>query len=91
MASDLDNTLSHKVPAAPPHTGKVGRRLWKAVVSNYECADHELELLRQAVRAADTAAECDAMASDRGLIVESATGPKMAPWVVEARAAATVA
>jgi hypothetical protein len=41
------------VPRAPAGAGEAGRRLWRAVLGEFEVAEHEQGLLRQAVRAAD--------------------------------------
>ncbi|MDP9394869.1 MAG: terminase [Actinomycetota bacterium] len=41
------------LPAAPRGTRAAGRRLWRAVLTDYELAEHELTLLRQAVHVAD--------------------------------------
>jgi len=44
---------SPKLPAVPAGSGTAGRRLWRAVVEDYDLAEHELVLLRQAVGVAD--------------------------------------
>ncbi len=41
------------LPAPPKGTRAAGGRLWRAVLTDYELAEHELTLLRQAVRVAD--------------------------------------
>ncbi len=38
---------------APVGAGLAGRRLWRAVVEEYELEEHELLLLREAARTAD--------------------------------------
>jgi hypothetical protein len=58
-----------EVHPVPDGTGEAGRRLWHAVVDDFELAEHELALLRQAVAVADA---CEALqeAVDRdGLVV----------------------
>ena len=44
---------TNRVPSPPKGTGPEGRRLWRAVLTDYELEEHELALLRQAVRVAD--------------------------------------
>jgi hypothetical protein len=41
-------------PRAPAGAGEAGRKLWRAVLGEFELAEHELALLRQAVHVADT-------------------------------------
>lgn len=68
-------------PSAPRGTGKAGRRLWRAVLDAFDLEEHELVLLRQAVRTADL---CEQL---QGLV--DATGPlrgeKVNPALVELR------
>src|SRR4051794_15426078 len=54
---------------APEDTGPVGRRLWDAISREYELEEHELVLLRQAVRVADTCADLQAMLDRDGLML----------------------
>jgi hypothetical protein len=44
---------TQSVPTPPKGTGVSGAQLWRDVTSRYELEEHELLLLRQAVRAAD--------------------------------------
>ncbi len=50
--------MTTKIPPAPSGTGPAGRHLWRAVLADYELAEHETVLLRQAVRVVDL---CDAL------------------------------
>jgi hypothetical protein len=75
-----------KIPAVPKGTGPSGRRLWRAVLSEYELDEHELALLREAVRTVDTLdrlAEIVKRAGD--IVVIGDKGPKVHPALVEAR------
>lgn len=56
---------------APPGTGAGGRRLWKSIVADFELDEHELALLREAVRLVD---RCDALAA-----ILDAAGTLLAP------------
>ncbi len=50
---------------APAGAGPAGRKLWRAVVVEYELQEHELLLLREAVRTADLLDELEATVIDR--------------------------
>jgi hypothetical protein len=43
---------------SPVGAGEAGRRLWRAVLGEFELAEHELALLREAVHVADV---CEAL------------------------------
>jgi hypothetical protein len=47
------------IPKAPDGAGAAGARLWRAVLADFELAEHELTLLRQAVRVADLCGRLD--------------------------------
>jgi hypothetical protein len=75
-----------KVPTAPPGTRAGGKRLWSSVLDNFELAEHEMLLLREATRAVDVLDQLDAMVKKDGAIVTSARGAMIAhPAAVEAR------
>ncbi|WP_299956711.1 hypothetical protein [uncultured Modestobacter sp.] len=65
----------------PEGTGPEGRRLWDAITAEYELEEHELALLRQAVRVADTCADLQAMLDRDGLML----GDHIHPASVELR------
>jgi hypothetical protein len=73
-------------PRPPAGLGVSGRRLWRAIVRDYEPASHELELLRQACRVLDTIDALDEVTETDGVVVDSPQGRKAAPSVVEGRA-----
>lgn len=70
-------TGENRIPAAPPRTGTEGRRLWRAVLDVYELEEHEMALLRQAVRTVDTCAMLQTMVDGEGVIVDGKANPAM--------------
>jgi phage terminase small subunit len=72
-------------PRPPAALGTSGRRLWRAIVKDYDLAAHELELLRQACRTLDVLDQLDAVTDAEGAVVDSPQGRKANPSVVEAR------
>jgi hypothetical protein len=60
---------------APEDTGPAGRRLWDALTDDYELEEHELVLLRQAVRVADTCTDLQALLDRDGLLVRDRIHP----------------
>ena len=60
---------------APEDTGPAGRRLWDAITHEYELAEHELALLRQAVRVADTCTDLQALLDRDGLLLRNRIHP----------------
>lgn len=70
----------------PKGTKAAGVRLWTAILSDFELDEHELTLLRQAVRVADLCEDLQAMLDAEGLMVSSPQGLKAHPAAVELRA-----
>lgn len=68
---------------APRGSGPSGRALWKDVTERFELDQHELVILREAVRTVD---QLDALAAivDRDGVLEPATG-RAHPALVESR------
>jgi hypothetical protein len=60
---------------APAGIGPAGRHLWDALTREYELEEHELVLLRQAVRVADTCTDLQAMLDRDGLLVRDRIHP----------------
>lgn len=73
-------------PKPPTGTKAAGRRLWTSITSDYDLEEHELTLLRQAVRVVDVLDALDAMVASEGLVIDSPQGKKAHPATVEARA-----
>ena len=74
------------LPRPPVGTRAAGRRLWLAVVAEFELAEHELVLLREAVRLTDRLDVLDRTLRRDGLTVEGSKGqPRTHPALTEAR------
>ena len=70
-----------RVPSPPKGLNAAGRRLWRAVVTDYDLAQHELAILGEAARVADLCEELQAVVTAEGLLADG----KVHPAVVEAR------
>jgi hypothetical protein len=68
-------TSSSTPEPAPESTGHAGRRLWEAISREFELEEHELVLLRQAVRVADTCTDLQALVDRDGLLVRDRIHP----------------
>ena len=73
--------MSERIPPVPRGTGTEGRRLWRAVLEEYELEEHELALLRQAVHCADLCANLATQVDREGMIL----GGRAHPALVELR------
>ncbi len=74
------------VPAAPRGAKAAGRRLWLSVVDLYELDEHEMVLLREAVRVVDLLAELHAVVERDGPMLTAPDGAvRTHPAAVEAR------
>src|SRR5689334_11225307 len=71
-----------KVPDPPRGMGNEGRKLWRAVLRDYELNEHEVLLLRQACLTADTCATLHGLVESEGHLLESG---KANPALVELR------
>lgn len=75
-----------KTPKPPSGCGPAGRRLWIAVVTDYELAEHELTLLTRACRVADTCNDLQAVVDIEGPLITTRFGePKAHPALTELR------
>ncbi|BDB59566.1 hypothetical protein [Rhodococcus sp. RDE2] len=72
-------------PKPPTGTRAAGRRLWSAVVDDYELAEHELQILREAVRTVDLIDALHKVAGAEGPLAESSQGIRVHPALVELR------
>ena len=77
--------MSRRGPNPPTGAGKAGTALWRAVLAEYELEEHELLLLREAVRTVDTLDSLEALVQTGGAVVSSPQGDKAHPALVEAR------
>lgn len=78
--------MNDRLPSPPPRTGVAGRRLWRAVLADFELAEHEMTLLRQACRVADICDALQAVVDTEGPVSTTRLGEQRAhPAVVELR------
>ncbi len=77
--------MSRRGPNPPQGAGKAGSALWRAVLAEYELEEHELLLLREAVRTVDVLDDLTAQHLADGAVIESPQGSKAHPALVEAR------
>ena len=77
--------MALKAPNPPRGTGKAGAALWRAVLAEYELEQHELLLLREAVRTVDVLDELSERVAQDGPVLASAQGDRAHPALVEAR------
>jgi hypothetical protein len=74
-----------RMPTVPAGTGTAGRRLWRAILGEYEFEEHELLQLREIVRTVDLLDELQRRVKKDGPVVESPQGSKAHPALVEMR------
>lgn len=74
-----------RLPRVPNGIGATGKRLWRAVVAEYELDPQGLALLEQACRTVDTIANLEAVSAAEGVMSESSQGARVHPAIVEAR------
>jgi hypothetical protein len=72
-----------KSPSPPRGTGREGRKLWLAVVEQFELDQHELALLREAVRTVDDLDALAAVVAAEGVTVVGQQ--RVHPALVETR------
>ncbi|KGH43232.1 hypothetical protein IN07_24145 [Modestobacter caceresii] len=70
---------------APAGLRTSGRRLWQAVVSSYELAEHERALLIEACRTLDLLDRLDTEVRRDGPVIQTPQGLRAHPAAVEAR------
>ncbi len=77
--------MNAETPKPPAGVRAPGRRLWLSVVDAYVLEEHELAMLREAVRTVDLLDELDRRVRADGPIVSSSQGDRAHPAAVEAR------
>ena len=77
--------MTQKAPNPPRGTGKAGAALWRAVLAEYELEQHELLLLREAVRTVDVLDDLTERVAQDGAVLASSQGDRAHPALVEAR------
>lgn len=70
--------LPGKTPGAPKGTGASGRALWRDVLGKYELEQHELALLREAVRTVTDLDKLAAVVAAEGVTLGSRPHPALA-------------
>src|SRR3954467_13501001 len=71
----------------PPAGAKAdGKRLWSSILGEFELAEHEMALLRQAVYVADLCSELQAIVDVEGPLFTGPQGLKAHPALGELRA-----
>lgn len=79
--------MTTKLPPPPAGSGPAGRKLWDAVLADYELETHEEALLARACRVADMCDELQAIVDREGVLTETRLGEQKAhPAAVELRA-----
>ena len=73
------------IPAPPKGARTAGRRLWRAILADYELDEHELTLLRQAVRVADLCDDLQAVVDNEGPVLRTGETVRAHPALVELR------
>ncbi len=71
---------------APNGFGVQGKRLWSAVSSEFELAEHEAALLDEACRVRDMVATLRAQLEKDGTMIGSSQGQRLHPAIAEIRA-----
>lgn len=69
----------------PNGLGSAGKKLWSTVTDGFDLGEHELLVLLEACRTADTLNELEEDRKTHGSVIDSPHGKKANPAVVEAR------
>ena len=69
----------------PTGLGTPGKRLWRAVTSDFEGTEHELAQLEEACRTRDLLVSLREQLDHDGLMIESSQGSRLHPAVAELR------
>jgi hypothetical protein len=78
---DLDMASEQCIPATPKGAGPSGKALWRDILGKFELEEHEMALLREAVRTVDDLDGLAAVVARDGRTV----GAKVHPALVESR------
>jgi hypothetical protein len=66
-----------RIPPAPRGARTSGRRLWRSVLEEFELAEHELALLRQAVHVVDVCDVLQRRVDDDGVLLDGRAHPAL--------------
>lgn len=81
-----DQKRARKVATPPKGAGPAAARVWRAVLRDFELAEHELALLTQVVRTVDCCETLEATVLAEGPMVSGKDGqPRVHPAAVELR------
>src|SRR5687768_13191439 len=73
--------MTSSIPKAPTGAGAAGRRLWRSILAEFEVAEHEMALLRQAVHVAGLCDSLQVTVDREGVLL----GGRAHPAAVELR------
>lgn len=78
---------AHSPTTAPPPPGlqESGQALWHALLTDYDLGEHELTVLREACRTADSLDALQMLLEEQGLMSSTSQGPRIHPALVELR------
>jgi len=76
------------IPRPPKGAGPSGRRIWRAVLAEFELDEHERALVTALVRQVDRLDALEALIAAEGLMVSGHGTCKVHPAVIEARQSA---
>lgn len=78
--------MSGRTTLAPPKgVGAAARKLWRAVLDDWDLDAHEVTLLTELVRAVDRLEQLDELIREHGVLVDGLHGKRANPALVEAR------
>lgn len=77
--------MAAKTRKAPVGLKESGRDLWAAVLHDFELSEHEVAVLREACRTADSIDTLQAQVDADGVMSESSQGVRVHPALVELR------
>lgn len=77
--------MAEKPPAAPRSLKGSGQQLWRSTVAEFDLNEHELGLLREVCRTADSLDALQAVVDSDGVLDESPQGRRAHPALVELR------
>lgn len=73
------------VPKPPSGLKRSGRSLWTAVLTDFDLSEHEVTVLREACRTADSIDLLQTTVDNDGVMSESSQGIRVHPALVELR------
>lgn len=77
--------MAQRLPRPPAGLRKSGRALWRSLLADYELDEHEVTVLREACRTADSLDDLQARLDADGLMSQTSQGSRVHPALVELR------